>query len=171
MRLRIALFAAAAFCLGCTVTAAAQQSGPAVPDRLMVTINTQQTAEPVSKYEFGMFIEHLRTLIYRSLWSEMLDDRKFYFPISSTEPDSPAPPAGSPPRGMPLRKWRPVGPDEFVVMDKDNPFVGDQSPRIKLDSATPHGNAIVRCGQPTRTGPETVVLMTVQGFPGHIFES
>ena len=35
-----------------------------------------------------MFIEHIRTLIYRSLWSEMLDDRKFYFPISSTEPDA-----------------------------------------------------------------------------------
>ena len=24
-------------------------------------------------------------------------------------------------------------------MDKDQPFVGDQSPRIELDSATPHG--------------------------------
>ena len=94
MRLRIALFAAAAFCLGGTVSAAAQKSEPAVPDRLTVTINTQQTAEPVSKYEFGMFIEHIGTLIYRSLWSEMLDDRKFYFPISSKEPEAPAPPPG-----------------------------------------------------------------------------
>ena len=24
-------------------------------------------------------------------------------------------------------------------MDKDQPFVGDQSPRIELDSSTPHG--------------------------------
>ena len=30
-----------------------------------------------------MFIEHIGSLIYRSLWSEMLDDRKFYFPITS----------------------------------------------------------------------------------------
>ncbi len=40
---------------------------------------------------------------------------------------------------MQLRKWRPVGPDEVVVMDNDQPFVGDQSPRIELDGAAPHG--------------------------------
>ena len=164
MRIRIALFAAAAFCLGCTVRAAAQKSEPAVPDRLMVTINTQQTVEPVSKYEFGMFIEHIRTLIYRSLWAEMVDDRKFYFPISSTEPDSPAPPAGSPPRGMPLRKWRPVGPDEFVVMDKERPFVGDQSPEITLDAATPHG--IRQVGLALVKGKKYAGRIYLRGTPG-----
>jgi len=40
---------------------------------------------------------------------------------------------------MQLHKWRPVGPDEAVVMDKDQPLVGDQSPRIALDSTAPHG--------------------------------
>lgn len=139
IRTKISLVAATAFCLGCAIAAAAQNPAPAVPDRLTVTIDTQQTAEPVSKYLFGMFIEHLRTLIYRSLWSEMIDDRKFYFAISSKEPDAPTPPAGGPPRIMQLRKWRPVGPDEAVVMDKDQPFVGDQSPRIELDGATPRG--------------------------------
>jgi alpha-N-arabinofuranosidase len=164
MKIRIALFAAGAFCLGCTVAAGAQKSDPAVPDRLTVTIDTQQTAEPVSKYEFGMFIEHIRTLIYRSLWSEMVDDRKFYFPISSTEPDSPAPPAGSPPRGLPLRKWRPVGPDEVVVMDKDKPFVGDQSPEIKLDSATPHG--IRQVGLALVKGKKYTGRIYLRGTPG-----
>ena len=99
------------------------------------------TAEPVSKYEFGMFIEHIGPLIYRSLWSEMLDDRKFYFPITSVEP---TPPAGqqSGPTRMQLRKWHPVGPDSAVVMDKNQPFVGDQSPRIQLDASarTAFGN-------------------------------
>jgi len=130
----------------------------------MVTIDTQQTAEPVSKYEFGMFIEHIRTLIYRSLWSEMLDDRKFHFPISSTEPESPAPPAGSPPRGLPLRKWRPVGPDEVVVMDKEKPFVGDQSPRIKLDSVTPHG--IRQVGLALVKGKRYAGRIYLRGTPG-----
>ena len=32
----------------------------------------EQTAAPTSKYQFGMFIEHIGPLIYRSLWSEML---------------------------------------------------------------------------------------------------
>ncbi|MGH9528298.1 MAG: alpha-N-arabinofuranosidase [Terriglobales bacterium] len=117
-------------------TVEAQQTEPTVPDRLTVNVDTKQTAEPVSKYEFGMFIEHIGALIYRSLWSEMLDDRKFYFPITSKEEASP-PRQGF--RGMQLRKWRPVGPDEVVVMDQDHPFVGDQSPRIELDSSTPHG--------------------------------
>ena len=102
-----------------------------------VNIDISKTGAPTSKYEFGMFIEHLGPLIYRSLWSEMLDDRKFYFPISSKEPEPGARRGGF--RGMQLRRWHPVGPDEAVVMDKENPFVGEQSPRIQLDASTPHG--------------------------------
>ena len=66
------------------LSAVAQQA-PAIPTPLKVTINTQQTADPVSKYVFGSFIEHIGTLIYRSMWAELLDDRKFYFPISSKD--------------------------------------------------------------------------------------
>ncbi len=132
MKIRMALFTAAALWLGCAVAASAQQAQPGVPARIMVTINTQQTAEPVSKYVFGSFIEHIGPLIYSSLWSEMLDDRKFYFPITPQEAEAPARRGGRF-RGMQLRKWRPVGPGDVVVMDKDQPFVGDQSPRIELD--------------------------------------
>jgi alpha-L-arabinofuranosidase len=131
-----ALFAGA-LCFSCSV-AHGQSMEMHVPSPIVATIDVRQTTSPVSKYEFGMFIEHLRTLIYRSLWSEMLDDRKFFFPISSREPDAPAPQQGGAFRNMQLRKWRPVGPD-VVVMDKDQPFVGGQSPRIELDSSTPHG--------------------------------
>src|SRR6185312_5281591 len=88
-KLLIAIFGATIFCIASTATAAAQQAEPTAPAQLTVNINTQKTAEPVSKYEFGMFIEHIGALIYRSLWSEMLDDRKFYFPITSKEEASP----------------------------------------------------------------------------------
>jgi alpha-L-arabinofuranosidase len=117
--------------------AADQQTAqqPAVP--LTVTIDTRQTARPISKYEFGMFIEHIGPLIYRSLWSEMLDDRKFYFPITAKKPEVQGRQAGFP--GRQLRKWRPVGPDGAVTMDKDQPFVGEQSPRISLNGSTPRG--------------------------------
>jgi len=135
-KLFIAIFGATIFCIASTATAAAQQAEPTAPAQLTVNINTQKTAEPVSKYEFGMFIEHIGALIYRSLWSEMLDDRKFYFPITSKEEASPQRQGF---RGMQLRKWRPVGPDDVVTMDKVHPFVGDQSPRIALDASTPHG--------------------------------
>lgn len=114
------------------------QTQTAQPQTVSVDINASKTGTPTSKYEFGMFIEHIGPLIYRSLWSEMLDDRKFYFPISSREPEAQARQGGGFP-GRQLRKWRPIGPDEALVMDKENPFVGDQSPRILLDSSTPHG--------------------------------
>ena len=91
MRKSLAVFAAAL--LGC-LSGAAQQAQPNVPNPLNVTIDTQQTSDPVSKYVFGSFIEHIGTLIYRSMWAEMLDDRKFYFPISSKDPETPRTPAG-----------------------------------------------------------------------------
>jgi alpha-N-arabinofuranosidase len=131
---------AAAFLLGgALTTGVAQQSSPTAPQQLKVTIDAQQTARPVSPYEYGMFIEHIGALIYRSVWSEMLDDRKFYFPIKPDEPQAAVPAQGGPFRNMQLRKWRPIGPPEAVVMDKEPHFVGEQSPRIQLDASSPHG--------------------------------
>ena len=114
MKTRILMFAAAALWLGSTVAATAQQAGPAVPDQLKVTIDAQQTAPPVSKYLYGQFIEHIGTTMYSSVWAEMIDDRKFYFPITAKKPEPPAP-QGSGAFGGRLRKWYPVGPEEAVV--------------------------------------------------------
>ena len=164
MKTRILMFAAAVLWLGSALAATGQQAGPAVPDQLKVTIDTQQTAAPVSKYEYGMFIEHIGPLIYRSLWSEMLDDRKFYFPITSKEPAAPTQPQGGGRRNNQLRKWIPVGPDEVVVMDKEHPFVGDQSPRIELDVATPHG--IKQSGLSLVKGRKYTGRVYLRGTPG-----
>lgn len=140
MKNRIVLVVAAALSLaGPTGIGAGQQNTPTPPRNLTVTIDTRQTAAPVSPYEYGMFIEHIGQLIYRSLWSEMLDDRKFYFPIRPAEPGTATPAQGGPFRNMQMRKWLPIGPAEAVLMDKDDPFVGEQSPRIELDASTPHG--------------------------------
>ncbi len=128
---------AAVVLAGCSY-AVCQQVPPEVPKSLSVTVDTQKTADPVSKYVFGSFIEHIGTLIYRSMWSELIDDRKFYFPISSTDPDVPQSQSGNPMRQQ-LHKWRPVGPDSAVAMDTQQPFVGSHSPKISLDSSTPHG--------------------------------
>ncbi len=161
MKARFSLALVIAFLLACSVAGTAQQTESVVPDRLTVNINTQQAAPPVSKYEFGMFIEHIGALVYRSLWSEKLDDRKFYFPITSKEEAS-SQRRGFP--GMQLRKWRPVGPDEIVTMDKIHPFVGDQSPRIELDSSTPHG--IRQSGLALVKGKKYTGRIYLRGTPG-----
>ena len=62
MKVRISLLAVAAFWFGCTAAVAAQQADPPAPDHLTVTIDTQQTSAPISKYLYGGFIEHGGTL-------------------------------------------------------------------------------------------------------------
>lgn len=140
------------------------QSQPAVPKTISVTVDTHKTMDPVSKYEYGMFIEHIRDTMYRGLWSEMVDDRKFYFPISSTAAETvPQQQASGPPRTQ-LRRWHPIGPDTAVTMDKQNPFVGDQSPRIQLDASTPHG--IRQSGMALVSGRKYIGHIVLRGTPG-----
>jgi alpha-N-arabinofuranosidase len=139
MKVRTIMFAAAAVCLGGSIAAFGQQTETAVPSRITATIETQKVSAPISKYLYGGFIEHGGMLMYRSLWDEIIDDRKFYFPITSKEPPAPTRRGGGPFRGMALRRWHPVGPDEVVTMDTDQPFVGDHSPRIALDATAIHG--------------------------------
>ncbi|MGC8520983.1 MAG: alpha-N-arabinofuranosidase [Steroidobacteraceae bacterium] len=122
---------------GASALSAAHAAG--APRRLIARIDVTHTARPVSRYEYGMFIENLGQLVYRSLWSEMLDDRKFYFPIHPRRAMRPAKPVSGFARVFVLRKWRPVGPSGAVTMDRRHPFVGAHSPRVALAGDTPRG--------------------------------
>ena len=161
---RFKIAGAALVLAGTLAAGAAQQNTTTPPQELKVTIDTGQTARPVSPYEYGMFIEHIGSLIYRSLWSEMLDDRKFYFPIKPEEPHAAAPAQGGPFRNMQPRKWLPIGPDDAITMDKDKPFVGEQSPRIELAGAAPHG--IRQSGFALVKGKKYTGHIWLRGTPG-----
>ncbi len=129
--------------------------------QVTVSVDAGKTSEPVSKYEYGMFIEHLGSLIYRSLWAEMLDDRKFYYPVTSKEEAA----AGEGPmRRFAPRRWRPVGGDAVVTMDEERPFTGRQSPRIELDRATPHG--IEQAGLALQKGKRYTGRILLRGTAG-----
>ena len=45
-----------------------------------IAIDAKQKGQPISKYVYGQFIEHLGRCIYGGIWAEMLEDRKFYYP-------------------------------------------------------------------------------------------
>ncbi len=105
---------------------------------LSATIDPSRTRPPISPFIYGGFIEHIGDLINHSLWSEVLDDRKFYWPINSEPEPAPPPNTDGPPR-MPSNKWRPIGPDASVSMDTDAPCVGKQSPVVHVSDATPLG--------------------------------
>src|SRR5512136_558650 len=162
MKTRFALAVAAALCLAPLVSAAQQAAGTQ-PERLVANIDTRQTAAPVSPHVFGMFIEHIGRTMYSSLWAEMLDDRKFYFPIVAKDPEATGP-ENPMARMMRLRKWRPVGGDDVVAMDKEGPFVGEQSPRIALDAKAPHG--IRQAGLALVKGQKYTGRIVVKAAPG-----
>jgi len=81
--------------------------------RRTVTIDAAHTGEPISKYIYGQFIEHLGRCIYGGIWAEMLEDRKFFYAVGSEE---------SP--------WQVTGGDNAVTMINQGSYVGDQTPEI-----------------------------------------
>lgn len=110
----------------------------APPQTIVATIQTAQTNRALSPYQYGMFIEELGPLVYDTLWSEMLNDRKFFYPVTAAQPAA-APARRGPFGRMAPRRWRPVGPMDAIAMDKTDPFVGEQSPRVTLAAESPRG--------------------------------
>jgi len=114
--------------------------------RVVAKVDASQTGPPISPYIYGQFIEHAGGLTYSALWSEMLDDRKFFYAVQPkpAEDPNPAPrgPGGFGPgrrRGAGPGRWNPIGPADSVVMDANKPFVGEHSPWIRLDGDEPRG--------------------------------
>jgi alpha-L-arabinofuranosidase len=125
------------------LAAGAQNVAPG--QSVTASIDASKTGPPISSYIYGQFLEHIGGLIYGSLWSEMLDDRKFYFPIGPKPADDPDAGqrqggfGGGRRRGVGPGRWNPIGPVDSVVMDTNNPFVGDHTPLIKLAASEPCG--------------------------------
>ncbi len=117
--------------------AVATMTSAATP--VTVTIDGAQRAAPITKYEYGMFIEPIGGLVARTLWAEMLDDRKFYYPVVAPALDQPPPLNAEGRPGVTYRKWRPVGANDAVTMDAKAPYVGKQSPVIGVDATTRKG--------------------------------
>jgi alpha-N-arabinofuranosidase len=128
----------------------------------VVKLDTATTREPISKYIYGQFIEHLGKCIYGGLWAEMLEDRKFLFPITDeykpwvTREDrnwnsGPFQVLGGSP-------WRVIGIPNSVKMEKEGAYVGEHSPVITIP------------GSGAETGISQEGLATIEGkkYTGHI---
>ncbi|MCJ7778096.1 MAG: hypothetical protein MUP16_07275 [Sedimentisphaerales bacterium] len=104
--------------------------------KIVVTIDTGKTGEPISKYIYGQFIEHLGRCIYGGIWAEMLEDRKFYYPI--TDQFNPWGNAtdqqwnAGPYKYINASPWQVIGPAGTVTMDSNNPYVGEHSAVVHL---------------------------------------
>jgi alpha-N-arabinofuranosidase len=116
---------------------------------IQAEVDATAVGAPITPLIFGVYMEPATTRV----WAELLSDRKFYHPISSSAPP--------PTQSFFLRfqhPWKPVGPDGTVVMDTARPFVGDHSPRIKLAGSEPRG--IQQSGMPMGRGRD---------YTGHVY--
>ncbi len=98
-----------------------------------VRIDAAKTSEPISKYVYGQFIEHLGRCIYGGIWAEMLLDRKFFHPVTPDyDPygDGRRPTEEAPFPILKASPWEAVGKKGAVTMVKEGSFVGDHTPRI-----------------------------------------
>jgi len=53
------------------------------------TIDTTKTGAPISKYIYGQFLEHGGDIVNTGVWSELLVDRKFFYPVATSAPKPP----------------------------------------------------------------------------------
>ena len=113
-----------------------------------VTIDGGKTGKPMSKYIYGQFIEHLGRCIYQGIWAEMLEDRKFFWPVG--EGESP---------------WRSVGGAGLVKMDKVKPFTGGHTPRDHAPRARDAGRDRAGGAWPSSKGRNTWAGSSWPGTP------
>jgi len=105
---------------------------------LDVKIDTAKTGAPISPFIYGQFIEHLGRCIYGGIWAEVLEDRKFYFPITANyapyreieNPDFPGQLVGGAFPVVGASPWQIIGDASAVTMVTEDAFVGKHSPRI-----------------------------------------
>lgn len=106
---------------------------------LHAIIDIDQTQTPISKYLYGMFMENLGNdnvgnLVDDALWAELLDDRKFFYPVNQDTLN----PINQKEK---INRWRPIG---NVVMDSIQSYVGVHSPKVL--SSTNSENGIQQSG-------------------------
>ncbi len=128
------------FLLLAAVTAMAQTPPSGQP--VNATVDASKTGPALSPYVYGQFVEHAGGLVYNGLWSEMLDDRKFFYPVGpapAKAPDSGRGPGAFFGKRVGPGRWNPIGPPDSVVMDTQSPFVGDHTPLVRLAGSEPRG--------------------------------
>ena len=118
-------------------------SACASSDTGRVKLKVQDTQEPISPYVYGQFIEHLGRCIYGGIWAEMLEDRKFFYPVDGRQSgwemhagrDVSWEGHGIPYEILKASPWQILGPAEAVAMSTEGPFTGEHDPVLSLDGS------------------------------------
>ena len=115
---------------------------PATAEASAVRIDAAKTGTPISPFVYGQFIEHLGRCIYGGLWAEMLEDRKFFYPVTGDAPAwemfTPGPSsyegAGHPYELLVRSPWMVIGERSAVTTVKEGALAGEHSVQVALDT-------------------------------------
>ncbi|HLP08485.1 MAG TPA: alpha-L-arabinofuranosidase C-terminal domain-containing protein [Opitutaceae bacterium] len=150
-----------------------------------VQIDPAAASVPINPFVYGQFIEHLGRCIYGGIWAEMLEDRKFYFPVTAEF----APYQGLKPSAgtsdfnvgnlqqsafpaLVASPWEIIGTPAGVEMIKEQAFVGEHSPLIRVGHGIRHHKLGILpeldyvgyvWARPTGDRPTTVEVVLVWG--------
>ena len=104
-----------------------------------VQIDAASVGAPISPLLYGQFIEHVGRGIYGGIWAEMLEDRKFYYPVTGAAPAwemfTPGTHAwegeGHPYELLVRSPWMILGDKQAVTRESVGPFTGAASPLLR----------------------------------------
>ena len=121
---------------------------------LEVRVDAAKTGAPINPFIYGQFIEHLGRCIYGGIWAEMLEDRKFYFPVTAKyapyrgieNPDFPGQILGGDFPVVGASPWQIIGDASAVTMVKEGAFVGQHSPRVNAGAGLRQRDLGLRAG-------------------------
>lgn len=147
---------------------------------IIVKIDLNKINEPISKFIYGQFIEHLGNCIYNGIWAEMLEDRKFYYPITDNFNPNELAPADTfwntaPFEYLAASPWEVIGKTGIIKMQKENTYVGEFTPEINCTENSISGIRQYNIGLIKRreyngriilSGDETVLPINIQLIDG-----
>ena len=137
---------------------------------ITATVDVAKTGAAISTNIYGQFLEHGGDIVNAGIWSEMLVDRKFFYPVATVAPTPPRAignAAGNPRfENIPKRWWAPVGGDSVVTIDSKAPYTGDQSPAVRLSPSEPHG--LRQSGLFVRSKKTYTGRIILEGTPGTV---
>ena len=172
-------------CLSLTVLGTALLPALAIPANAQTTrvsIDATKTREPISKYIYGQFVEHFGRSIYGGLWAEMLEDRKFFYPVTGEAPawtmfkpgDETWEGEGHPYELLTRSPWMIIGEKDAVTMMAEesvrawpresrhsaalSSYVGVHTPKIRLPGEGKQGGIL----------QERLALIDGKGYSGRI---
>lgn len=131
------------------------------PSGIRSTIYTQVTRPPISSFIYGGFIEHIGNLINHSLWSETLDDRKFYYGVIERPEEKPENRRAA---MAFMQKWVAVGPMSSISLDTETPYVGEHSPVVTLTGEKEQG--MIQYGLALKSGIDYIGRIVLRGDSG-----